>query len=301
MQVLAALAGELREHGGTLHQGTRVTGVSVVGPPEVTLADGSTLRAQHVVLATGVPFLDRGLYFSKVEAQRSYALAFESAVAPEGMYLSVGADSRSLRDTPVPGGTRLLVGGSGHPVGRVRSELEHVESLRAWTATYFPDAVETHQWSAQDYSPHDGVPLVGLMPRGRDRIYAATGFDKWGMTNGIAAGRAISGAILGTTPEWSKPMGDRHLGVRAAAHLATMNSKVGVAAAASVVEAVRGERPCDVVGVCTHLGGLLHWNDAERTWDCPLHGSRFDPDGEVLDGPATRPLKRRAAPRPGTR
>jgi glycine/D-amino acid oxidase-like deaminating enzyme/nitrite reductase/ring-hydroxylating ferredoxin subunit len=296
MDVLAALAGQLRLHGGTLHQGHRVTGVSLTGAPDVTLADGSTLRAAHVVLATGVPFLDRGLYFSKVEPQRSYALAFDSATAPQGMYLSAGSDSRSIRDAPAAVGTRLLVGGSGHSVGRARSELEHVDRLREWTATYFPDAVETHQWSAQDYSPLDGVPMVGLMPRGGGRIHVATGFDKWGMTNGVAAARSISGSILGSAPEWSKPLSSRHLGPTAVAHLAAINTKVGVAAAASAVEAVRGERPCEVVGVCTHLGGLVQWNDAERTWDCPCHGSRFRTDGSVVEGPATRPLEPRDLP-----
>ena len=294
MDVLAALAGQLRAHGGTLHQDNRVTGVSLFGAPDVSLADGSTLRAEHVVLATGVPFLDRGLYFSKMEPQRSYALAFDSAVAPEGMYLSVGSDTRSIRDAPAAAGTRLLIGGSGHSVGRARSELEHVDALREWTATYFPGSVETHQWSAQDYSPPDGVPFVGLMPRGLGRIYVATGFEKWGMTNGVAAGRAISGRILGTEPVWAKPMGRRLFGPRATAHLAGINAKVGVAAAGSVVEAIRRDGSCDVVGVCTHLGGLLHWNDAEDSWDCPLHGSRFAPDGRVLEGPATKPLKRRS-------
>lgn len=294
MDALAALAAQLRDHGGTLHQGNRVTGVSLTGAPDVTLEDGTRLRAEHVVLATGVPILDRGLYFSKVEPQRSYALAFDYAHAPEGMYLSAGSDSRSVRDAPAPGGTRLLVGGAGHSVGRTRSELRHVDELRDWTATYFPGAVETHQWSAQDYSPHDGVPFVGLLPRGRGRIYVATGFDKWGMTNGVAAARAISGRILGEEPSWAKPMSRRSIGPTAAAHLATINAKVGVAAAGSVVEGLRRKRPCDVVGVCTHLGGVLHWNDAEESWDCPLHGSRFAPDGEVLEGPATKPLIRRS-------
>jgi glycine/D-amino acid oxidase-like deaminating enzyme/nitrite reductase/ring-hydroxylating ferredoxin subunit len=295
MDALAALAGQLREHGGTLHQGRRVTGVSLTGRPDVTLDDGTRLRAEHVVLATGTPILDRGLYFSKVEAQRSYALAFDSAVVPEGMYLSVGSDTRSIRNAPSAAGTRLLIGGSGHSVGRARSELEHVDALRDWTATYFPGSVETHQWSAQDYSPPDGVPFVGLMPRGLGRIYAATGFDKWGMTNGVAAGRAISGRILGTQPAWAKPMGRRLFGPSATAHLAEINAKVGVAAAGSVVERIRRDRPCEVVGVCTHLGGLLHWNDAEDSWDCPLHGSRFGADGRVLEGPATKPLKRRSS------
>jgi glycine/D-amino acid oxidase-like deaminating enzyme len=297
MDLLAVLVCQLREHGGTLSQGHRVTGASVARTAEVTFEDGARLSAEHVVLATGVPFLDRGLYFSKVEPQRSYALAFDFADAPQGMYLSAGSDSRSVRDAPTADGTRLLVGGSGHTVGRTRSEREHVDALREWTATHFPGAVETHQWSAQDYSPHDGAPFVGLMPRGGGRIFVATGFDKWGMTNGVAAARSISGRILGSEPSWSKPLSRRPIRPTAVAHLAAINAKVGVAAAGSVVEGLRRERPCEVVGVCTHFGGLLHWNDAEDSWDCPLHGSRFGPDGEVLEGPATKPLKRRSRDR----
>lgn len=309
MDFLGALVTQLRAHGGTLHQGRRVTGVALTGPPDVSLDDGSTLRAEHVVIATGSPILDRGLYFSKLEAQRSYALAFDWPDTPQGMFLSAGADSRSVRDAPIPGGgaggganggasggaggTRLLVGGSGHTVGRTPSERSHVEALRDWTAKHFPGAVETHQWSAQDYSPADKVPFVGHLPRGGGRIYVATGFDKWGMTNGVAAGQAISGRILGSEPLWAKPFDRRNPRISGMAHLAATNAKVGLAAAGSIVERARGERPCDVVGVCTHLGGLLHWNDAESSWDCPLHGSRFGPDGAVLEGPATKPLKRR--------
>jgi glycine/D-amino acid oxidase-like deaminating enzyme/nitrite reductase/ring-hydroxylating ferredoxin subunit len=293
MDFLTALVAELREHGGTVHQGQRVTGVSLTGPPDITLDDGTTMRAEHVVLATGAPILDRGLYFSKVEPKRSYALAFDWPDPPEGMYLSAGSDTRSVRDVPVPGGTKLLVGGSGHTVGRTSSERRHADALREWTAKYFPGAVETHHWSAQDYSPADAMPFVGHLPRGGGRIYVATGFDKWGMTNGVAAGRAISSRILGLEPAWTGPLDHRTPTLSAVAHLATINGKVGLALAGSVVEAVRRERPCDVVGICTHLGGVLHWNDAESSWDCPLHGSRFAPDGTVLEGPATKPLKRR--------
>ncbi len=294
MDFLVAAAAELRAHGGVLHQGKRVTGVSLTGTPEVSLQGGTTLRAEHVVVATGMPILDRGLYFSKMEPERSYALAYDWPDAPAGMYLSAGSDSRSVRDSPAGDGTRLLVGGSGHSVGRTRSELEHVERLRAWTAEHFPGAVETHQWSAQDYSPHDGLPFVGQLARGGGRIFAATGFAKWGMTNGPAAGLAIAGRILGSQPEWSRPLDRRAIGVAAVAQLATINAKVGAAAVGSVADRVRRRGPdCQVVGVCTHLGGLLHWNDVEESWDCPLHGSRFAPDGQVLEGPATRALVRR--------
>lgn len=295
LDFLTALVNQLRQHGGTLHQGRRVTGVSLSGPPEVTLDDGTSLHAEHVVLATGAVILDRGLYFAKVEPERSYALAFDWPGAPEGMYLSAGSDSRSVRDAPRADGTKLLIGGAGHSVGRTRSELEHVERLRTWTAEHFPGAVETHRWSAQDYSPVDGVPFVGHLPRGGGRIHVATGFDKWGMTNGVAAGLAISGRILGSEPPWAKPFDRRNPRLAGLTHLATINGRVGLALAGSVVETVRRERDrnCGVVGVCTHLGGLLHWNDAEKTWDCPLHGSRFDDDGAVLEGPATKPLRRR--------
>ncbi len=295
MDALAALVDQLRAHGGTLHQGLRVRTVSLTGKAEATLHDGSVVRAEHVVLATGSPVLDRGLYFAKLEPMRSYALAFEGAEAPAGMYLSAGSDSRSVRDAPDgSGGTRLLVGGAGHSVGRTSSELAHVDRLREWTATYFPGAVETHQWSAQDYRSHDAVPYVGRLPRGFGRIYLATGFDKWGMTNGVAAARAISGQILGEQPSWARVMGRRITGPTAVAHLAAINLQVGLGATRGAVEMVRRDRHQSVLPVCTHLGGPLHWNDCEKSWDCPLHGSRFAADGEVLEGPATRPLRRKS-------
>ena len=299
MDALTALVDQLRKHGGSLHLGRRVRTVSLTGPAEAKLDDGSAIRAEHVVLATGTPILDRGLYFSKLEPQRSYALAFEGVEAPSGMYLSAGSDTRSVRDAPGAGAPLLLVGGAGHSVGRTGSELRHVDRLRRWTEEYFPGAAETHEWSAQDYRSHDAVPYVGRLPRGLGRIYVATGFDKWGMTNGVAAARAISGEILGKPPEWSQVLGHRFTGPSGAAHLAAINAKVALAGIGMVVEGVRTERPCDVVGVCTHLGGILHWNDVESSWDCPLHGSRFDPDGEVLEGPATRPLKRKRSARQG--
>lgn len=300
MDVLAALVQQFRAHGGTLHQGRRVRGVSRLGRPTVRLEGGETLSAEHVVLATGTPILDRGLYFAKLEPMRSYGLAFEGVEAPEGMYLSAGADSRSVRDAP---GGRLVVGGSGHVVGRTPSELEHLDALRAWTQAYFPGATETHHWSAQDYRSHDGIPYVGALPRGGGRIHVATGYEKWGMTNAVAAARSISAQVLGETPSWARTLGHRITRPSGAAQVARTNLGVGLALANGAARVVRERLPgvdtvpaaprCGVVGLCTHLGGVLKWNDAEETWDCPLHGSRFAPDGSVLEGPATRPLLRR--------
>jgi hypothetical protein len=128
------------------------------------------VRADNVVLATGVPILDRGLYFAKVEPDRSYALAFRYPSPPELMLLSAGSPRRSVRDAPTADGARLLTGGQGHVVGRAPSTVAHLDVLREWTSEWFPGVEETHAWSAQDYSSHDAVPIIG----GRCREAAET-------------------------------------------------------------------------------------------------------------------------------
>ena len=322
MALLEALVEELRAHGGTLHEGFRVRSASRTGRPELRLDDGSTIHADNVVLATGIPILDRAMTFAKVEPKRSYLLAYRGAQVPSGMYLSAGSSARSLRDVPTPdGGDVFLVGGSGHTVGRTGSEELHLLELRDWTAQHFPGAVETHAWSAQDYSPYDGLPMFGKLPLGFGRIYYGTGYDKWGMTNAVAASLSIAAQILGgQKPRWAKAMETRIPKPRAALHALDINAKVGFRMATSHASAEltsaadsapEGEgfvgrdpllptgtstvdgRTCKVQAICTHLGGALKWNDAEKSWDCPLHGSRFAPDGEVLEGPATRPLATR--------
>ena len=318
MDMINALAAELRAEGGRLHTGVRATGVDL-GDPCVIDTESGEVRAQRIVVATGTPILDRSLYFAKLEPQRSYALSFTGVeTPPQGMYLSVDQPSRSLRTAPREDGTeQLLVGGSGHTVGRTSSELEHLNELRAWTAEHFPGAAETHWWSAQDYRPNDAVPSVGTVNLSGGRIYVGTGYSKWGMTNAGAAALRISAEMLGGDMPWARPIKRRITGPTAVGQWAAMNGKVGLHMATGWTRAamrgasdnpaeghgIVGRRGTDIVatstvdgttcavsGVCTHLGGILKWNDAERSWDCPLHGSRFAPDGTVLEGPATSSL-----------
>ncbi len=317
MELLDTLVGELRREGGTVVSGRRVIGAPLTGSTAVHLEDGSQVSAENVVLATGVPILDRGLYFAKVEPDRSYALAFRHPSPPELMLISADAPTRSVRDAPSCEGRLLLIGGEGHVVGRTRSTAAHLDALRDWTREWFPGAEETHAWSAQDYSSHDGLPFIGALPRGRGHFYVATGYGKWGLTNGVAAALSLTKQIHRQRAGWQTSISRRITRPSGAMEIARLNAAVGVhlvgdlalAELRSLRRPSEGEgrvgrrgalpvgescvegRTCAVVAMCTHLGGTLTWNDAERSWDCPLHGSRFSPEGDVLEGPATRPLR----------
>jgi len=319
--VLYALAAELRAGGGVLVEGVRVMGVKARGTSVVETTAGR-LRAKTVVLATGVPMLDRGLYFAKVTAQRSYATAFEvPGPIPSGMYLSVDSPSRSLRTATHAGTELLLVGGNGHGVGREPHPRACLDDLASWTTRHFTGAVLTHTWSAQDYVSHNHVPFVGKLPRGLGHVYVATGYSKWGLTNAPAAALTISAQILGEPAQpWAKILGRRVSSPVTAMHGVLANAAVGAQATLGWTKAVlhplddendspaeghgvvgvHGAKPvavstvdgrtCAVSAVCPHLGGVVSWNDADRSWDCPLHGSRFSADGTVLEGPAVADL-----------
>ncbi|MEV8213411.1 FAD-dependent oxidoreductase [Leifsonia sp. NPDC077715] len=326
LRVLAALAGELRRLGGRIVEGERVTDVSAAKPAVVTSTSG-TSHADQVILATGTPILDRGLYFAKVEPTRSYVAAFRvPGSIPRGMHLSADSPTRSLRTAFAEDGSELLlVGGNGHPVGRAGSPAERIADLTAWAERMFPGAERTHWWAAQDYRSANRVPFVGWLPRGRGRVYLATGYDKWGMTNAIASALSLTADLTGETIEWARVLHHRVTRPVDIASGVAMNAGVGKAAVTEWASATtgpelpdapvgegtgtvgrRGRTPvavstidgetCALSAVCTHLGGVVRWNDAELSWDCPLHGSRFAPDGSVLEGPATQPLAPAPAP-----
>ena len=324
LAVVGALARETLRHGGRITTGVRVHGVEGHGPARVVTEAGTT-TAGTVVVATGMPILDRGGFFARMTPQRSYCLSFQTpAPSVEGMYLSTEASTRSLRDARDDDlGTLLLVGGAGHVTGRTHDHLGRLEELRQWTAARFPDARETHAWSAQDHTPAHGLPYAGPLLPGTPGILVAGGFAKWGLTNGVAAALALTARVTGGRLDWADVLEPWRPGELAGLPSAALaNAVVGLQMAGSWLRPLRQqvarangspgqgvisyERPGAPVAeagdddgthrrsaVCTHLGGVVRWNDAERSWDCPLHGSRFDVDGSVLDGPATCGLGRR--------
>lgn len=323
MDVLTALVADATAHGATIYEHSRVRAVRGTRPDHTVVTDGGHLAAGHVVLATGTPILDRGGYFARLEPLRSYAAAFTVPEGvPTGMYLSADSPTRSVRTVPTSDGELLLVGGNGHVVGRHSSPAALLDDLTSWTQESFPGAVRTHWWSAQDYESLDGLPYVGPILPGQDSVLIATGYAKWGMTNAVASALALSSDILDGNMPWADAF--RSWRVRETGGLprgAKVNTSVGARMARGWLTAAlthgserapeegqgrverHGAQPvavCTVGGathelsaICPHLLGLVTWNDAEMSWDCPLHGSRFAADGSVLEGPATvglRPL-----------
>ncbi|WP_394551958.1 FAD-dependent oxidoreductase [Agromyces sp. MMS24-JH15] len=318
MPLLAALAARFRALGGVIREGVAVVGASASRPVRVRTTDGD-FACERLVLATGTPMLDRGLYFAKLTGDRSYAASYRVAEPlPHGMYLSVDPPTRSIRTAPGPGGDLLLVGGYGHGVGRHPSPASRAAALDEWARATWPTAVQTHRWSAQDYETPQGVPFVGWLPRGRGRVFLATGYEKWGLSNAAQCGLTLAADLVGDLPDWARVLRHRTTRPRAFAHGVGMNAAVAkhyavgwarvllappatdappegmgevrrVGLRPVAVSTVEG-RTCRVSGRCPHLGAIVQWNDAERTWDCPAHASRFAATGERLEGPAKRGL-----------
>jgi glycine/D-amino acid oxidase-like deaminating enzyme len=273
VKYLDGLAATLR---GPVHEGTRVTGI---GSGRVNTATGRSVSARHVVVATHLSFLDRGLYFARCHPERSYVVAGRGAKRPAGMYLSTESPVHSIRAH----GDWLLVGGESHKTGQADAR-ERYERLGAWARERFRLESELH-WATQDQMPVDGVPYVGRHdPLSKD-VWVATGFKKWGLAMGTAAAELLTAQIAGREHPWTRLFDpDRLRPLASAPDFVKETANVAFHFVADRVAKHGNPR-------CTHLGCLLDWNAAEDTWDCPCHGSRFSASGEVIEGPAVRPLE----------
>ncbi|MBW3669748.1 MAG: FAD-dependent oxidoreductase, partial [Actinobacteria bacterium] len=311
LPLLASIPGD----GSYVFQRSRVRDVDTDEVTTVSTADGS-VRARHVVLATHLPFLDRGMFFAKSYPSRSYALAVETDRPPLGMYLSADQPTRSLRTAMDD--RALIVGGEGHKVGHADDTRRCYEALETWTAEHFPGASVRHKWSAQDFIPVDGTPFVGPQLPGSN-VLVATGFKKWGMSNGAAAALIMRDLVAGRDNEWMEAydatrmgstitssslfkenadagkhlVGDRLASLRAEDASALAPGEGGIVELdGDRVAAFRDEQGelHAVSAVCRHLGCIVAFNQAERTWDCPCHGSRYTVDGCVIEGPSVADL-----------
>lgn len=316
---LLALAETLPGDGSHVFEETRALGV---GDGVVETSRGS-LRARDVVVATQLPFLDRGLFFAKAHPEMSYAVAarIDERRDPQGMYISTGSTTRSIRTARADDGLLIVLGGEGHKPGADPDTQQRYEALREFGRKHWGCEEFPYEWSTMDYKPVDGVPYIGRLTRRSEHVYVATAFKKWGMAHGAAGALMLRDAIAGRDNPWAALYDANRLNVRSSAPtFVKENAVVGwhfvsdrlATDRTSPDELAPGEGA--VVGVgpgkravyrddsgelhvssarCTHLGCLVRWNTAERSFDCPCHGSRFSGTGRVVHGPAVRDLPRR--------
>jgi glycine/D-amino acid oxidase-like deaminating enzyme len=280
---LRGLAGAVEAQGQRIFEDTRVVGVE---RDAVRSAAGHRVACERVILATHMPFLDSGGLFARAEPKRSYATTARiDGPIPQQMYLSADSPTRSLRSVPRPDGELLLVGGESHRAGS-GDPREHFEALTEWGSRHFAAKTYEHRWAAHDFIGEDNLPYVGAATPFSDRTLTVTGLRKWGLAMGTGCAEMLVGAVLGEDDPWPEAFDSRRLpSIRALPELARHNAESGVHFFGD-----RVRRSAETGPRCTHLGCLTRWNQAERTWDCPCHGSRFAEDGAVLEGPATKPL-----------
>ena len=217
LKYLVGLGAELERRGVRLHEGTMAVGVDAGSPCRVQTATGHTVTAGAVIVATHLPFLDRGLYFARCHPERSYVVAapYQGGEEADGMYLSTESPSHSIRTHRLGSGTWLLVGGESHKTGQAGS-VERYERLAGWMSERF-GIQPVMRWATQDQMPVDGVPFIGPVDPLSKNVYVATGFRKWGLALGIASGELLAAWVEGRDHPWRELFDTRRLRLREAA------------------------------------------------------------------------------------
>lgn len=290
---------------------------------KVVSSDKKIIRCRNLVIATGYPFFGaNGYYYARLEAMRSYLLAFPIEKRPDDDYMMISNSKSpySIRFSTTDAREYLLVGGQGHKVGQAESEMESYKKLIVFARENFKADNPDFRWSAQDYRSVDDIPYIGNLTSRYDNIFLASGFNKWGMTNGSFSSILIRDLIKDADSKYKELYNPSRGEVKENIG-SFLKANLNVAKELIKGKVVPDEKDLDRIendeggiikykgkrvaayrdpsgelflsdSTCTHLGCELEYNDAERTFDCPCHGSRFNYDGRVIEGAAREDLKR---------
>jgi glycine/D-amino acid oxidase-like deaminating enzyme/nitrite reductase/ring-hydroxylating ferredoxin subunit len=320
---LLALAQAIPGDGSYIYENTRVVDIDDSDTLAVITANEKKIVAKHIIIASHYPCYDRlGLYFARMYAEKSYAIGITiQDKFPDGMYITAEDPGRSLRTQKFNGGELIIVGGEHHKTGHEKYTNVHYENLSNFAQQNFNVSEILYRWSTQDCMTLDGVPYVGNLTSKTPNIFVATGFGKWGMTNGTASAMILTDLITKGESQWSDIYNpSRSNTLTSATHFISQNADVALNYIGGKITPTSSENETDInkgeaiiirkdgerMGAykdemgnihlvditCTHLGCELVWNDGEKTWDCPCHGSRFNYDGAVVEGPAFKPLNK---------
>ena len=320
LKYLAAVAGAIARNGGRIFANTHVSAVHGGKSARVETSDGATVSCDAIVVATNTPVNDRLVIHTKQAAYRTYVIgmAVPTGSVPKVLFWDTGDPYHYVRLQAAAGHDVLIVGGEDHKTGQAEDTEARFARLQQWTRERFPMAQDVRfHWSGQVMEPVDALAFIGRNPLDHDNVFVATGDSGNGMTHGTIAGVLLTDLILGRANPWSELYNPSRVTLRAIGEFA---KETGNMAAQYVDWLTTGDVEKDRLvprgtgaivrqglkkiavyrdedgtfhecsAVCPHLGGIVHWNATEKTWDCPAHGSRFSCYGEVLNGPANKNL-----------
>ncbi len=319
------LAAAFVDRGGQVCEDTRVEDFEERnGRVEVT-TNRAQVRAEMLILAGHAPLVGKYSLQSRAQPQQSYVLAVRVAEAvPDALFWDTADPYHYIRRMHSDDPQVLLVGGADHHTGTTQDTQACYDSLTRYAREHFPGAAVTCRWSSELFDPVDGVPYVGRAPR-HDRVFVAAAYSGDGLTFGTVGGLLTSHLVLGRENAWSvvfdpariKPLKSAgqfgSIGLKVAKHFVGDRLRGGEVSDVSEIPAgagrlvVTGGQRLAVYRdeqnqlhalspACTHMGCIVHWNAAERTWDCPCHGGRYDAYGKVIMGPPGMSLARQPLP-----
>jgi glycine/D-amino acid oxidase-like deaminating enzyme/nitrite reductase/ring-hydroxylating ferredoxin subunit len=320
MRYMAALASAIQREGGIIYTNARVESIEN-HPLEVVVHGERRILADAVVIATNTPVTNRVTLHTKQAPYRTYVvgLSVPRGLVPPALFWDTEDPYHYLR-TARGEGTEdiLIVGGRDHKTGQADDGLQRWAALEEWARARFPEAgAARHRWSGQVLEPVDGLAYIGKNPGSDEAIFVATGDSGHGMTHGTIAGLLLGAMLGGRSSPWEKLYDPSRLHMRALGTFAKENinavgqytdwlgpadvkdeNEIALGSGAVVrrgLHRLAVYRDLDGTlhersAVCPHLGGVVCWNSVEKSWDCPVHGSRFDPKGHVLCGPANADL-----------
>ena len=235
--------------------------------PRMAITNRGKITADHIIVTTHFPIFNKhGAYWLKMYQHRSYAIALEGGPQVDGMYLEETDDGMSFRNY----GDLLIVGGGDHKTGKQGGGWP---LLRDFASNVYPRTQERFAWATQDCMTLDGLPYIGRYGKSAEGLYVATGFNKWGMTSAMVSAMILTDMILGKQNDFTEVFCPQR------SILKPQLLVNGLSAAGNLLTPSRKR--------CPHMGCALKWNAAQRSWDCPCHGSRFGEDGTLIDNPAT--------------
>jgi glycine/D-amino acid oxidase-like deaminating enzyme/nitrite reductase/ring-hydroxylating ferredoxin subunit len=328
---LIGLARYIDGDGSYIFETTRATEIKENSVCTI-VTDKGDIRAEKVIVATNFPFFDPLAIFARQAPYRTYVMGVRlNTPVPSGMWINVETPLHSFRPHPYKNGEEILiVGGEKHKAGQGGDNIKRYLDLEKYIRNTFDVKSIDYHWSTQDNFPNDGVPYIGRLSLKTENVYVATGFKGWGLSHGIVAGELLTDEIMEKDNPWKEIYNPRRIKPLASAkkffleNVNVAGEMTGGYVSGSTVDNIEklGKDEGGITEIegnkvaayrdeqdnlfcmspsCAHMGCRVKWNNAERTWDCPCHGSRFNYNGRAHHAPTTMDLDKRECKTPASK